>query len=161
MLTLVGRIVAGSGAAAEETAMAAPMSGDAARFCANIGDAANDARVAWEARTLKELKSEVEEKTAALEAKRAELADLVKKRDAFREMAEKAVVDIYAKMRPDAAAAQLSVVDPETAAAVLAKLKARVAGAILAEMDAPRAATLASLISAGGASEKEARRANP
>lgn len=147
----------GGAAAAEGAAPMTPATGDAARFCANIGDAATDARVAWEARTLKDLKSEVEEKTAALDAKRQELEELVKQRDAFRKLAEETVVNIYAKMRPEAAAAQLAVISPETAAAVLIKLKARVAGAILAEMDAPRAASLTALISSGGQPEGEAR----
>jgi flagellar motility protein MotE (MotC chaperone) len=138
------------GAAAEEPApapeKAAPAS-DAQKFCANIADAAADARFAWQAKTLKELETEVETATAALEAKRAELEDWVTRRDEFQKLAQQSVVDIYAKMRPEAAAAQLSALDERTAAAVLIKLNSRVASAILAEMDTPRAVSLAEVIS--------------
>jgi flagellar motility protein MotE (MotC chaperone) len=120
---------------------------DAEQFCANITDAAADARFAWEAKTLKDLMAEVETATAALEAKRAELQDWVTRRDEFQKLAQQSVVDIYAKMRPEAAAAQLSALDEKTAAAVLIKLNSRVASAILAEMDTPRAVSLAEVIS--------------
>ncbi len=131
---------------------AAP-SGDAEKFCANVGDVATDARIAWQARTLNELKAQVEAETGALDAKRAELEKWVARREEFRKLAEATIVDIYAKMRPEAAATQLAGLDPETAAAVLVKLNARVAGAILAEMDTPRAVNLATLISAGAPPE--------
>lgn len=123
---------------------------DAEAFCANIGDAASDARAAWEARTLNALRADLEAKIEALDAKRAELEDWVGRREAFQNLAEESIVAIYARMQPDAAAEQLSLLDPSTAAAVLTKLKARVASAILGEMDAPRAVSLATLISTGG-----------
>lgn len=126
---------------------------DAETFCANIGNAASDARVAWEARTLDALKADVEEKIQALDAKRAELAEWVERREAFRKQAEDSIVDIYARMRPDAAAEQLALLDSSTAAAVLIRLKARVAGAILSEMDAPRAVALATMMSTNGDTE--------
>jgi len=46
-------------------------------------------------------------------------------------------------MRPDAAAAQLAVMDDVMAASVLTKLNSRNASAILAEMDPGRAARIA------------------
>jgi len=51
------------------------------------------------------------------------------------EKAEDGVVAIYAKMEPEAAAAQMGVLDEATAAAVLAKLKPGVSSAILNEME--------------------------
>ena len=141
------------GAFAAETATAPPVDAppsDAAKFCANIVDAAGDARFAWEAKTLKDLKAEIETATADLEKKRVELQDSLTRRDAFQKLAEQSVVDIYAKMRPEAAAAQLGALDERTAAAVLIKLNSRAASAILAEMDVPRAVSLAQLISTGG-----------
>jgi flagellar motility protein MotE (MotC chaperone) len=138
-----------SAAGAEEVPppqeQAAPRN-DAERFCANIGDAAADARFAWQAKTLKDLEAEVETATAALEAKRAELEAWVTRRDDLQKLAQQVVVDIYAKMRPEAAASQLSALDEKTAAAVLIKLNSRVASAILAEMDTPRAVSLAEVI---------------
>jgi flagellar motility protein MotE (MotC chaperone) len=126
---------------------------DAATFCANIGDVASDARIAWEARTLDALRADVETKIETLDARRAELEEWVERREAFRKQAEDSIVDIYARMRPDAAAEQLALLDSSTAAAVLIRLKARVAGAILSEMDAPRAVALATMISTNGEAE--------
>jgi flagellar motility protein MotE (MotC chaperone) len=156
---LIGRLAAAmlvasvAGAAAEDAAPApeqAVPASDAEKFCANIADAAADARFAWEAKTLRDLKAEVEAATAAMEAKRAELQDWVTRRDEFQKLAQQSVVDIYAKMRPEAAAAQLSALDERTAAAVLIKLNSRVASGILAEMDTPRAVSLAEVISGDG-----------
>jgi flagellar motility protein MotE (MotC chaperone) len=154
---IIGRLAAAifvaalSSAAAEEPAPApvqqdtTPAS-DAEAFCANITDPAADARFAWEAKTLKDLTAEVETATAALEAKRAELQEWVTRLDEFQKLAQQSVVDIYSKMRPEAAAAQLSALDERTAAAVLMKLNSRVASTILAEMDTPRAVSLAEVI---------------
>lgn len=159
---LIGRLAAiliasVSGAAAEESTPAQGASSpasDAEAFCANIADAASDARFAWEAKTLKDLEAEVETATAALEAKREELQEWVTRREEFQNLAQQSVVDIYSKMRPEAAAAQLSALDERTAAAVLIKLNSRVASAILSEMDTPRAVSLAEVIS--GDSQPEA-----
>jgi flagellar motility protein MotE (MotC chaperone) len=130
-----------------------PPPSDAAKFCANIVDAASDARFAWEAKILKDLKAEIETATADLEKKRTELQDSLARRDEFQKLAEQSVVDIYAKMRPEAAAAQLAALDERVAAAVLIKLNSRAASTILAEMDVPRAVSLAQLISSGGESQ--------
>jgi flagellar motility protein MotE (MotC chaperone) len=127
-----------------------PAPSDAEKFCANIVDAASDARFAWEAKTLKDLRAEIETATADLEKKRAELQESLTQYQEFQKLAEQGVVDIYAKMRPEAAAAQLAALDERTAAAVLIKLNARAASAILAEMDTPRAVSLTGLISTGG-----------
>ncbi len=155
---LVGCLAAGllivslHAAAAEDSAPAAGGTppGDAEKFCTNIVDAASDARFAWEAKTLKDLKTEIETATTALDTKRAELQEVLSRRDEFQKLADQSVVEIYAKMRPEAAAAQLGALDERTAAAVLAKLNSRTASAILSEMDIPRAVLLAQLISTGG-----------
>jgi flagellar motility protein MotE (MotC chaperone) len=150
-LLLIAHSVTGS--AAEEATtqhQADTAASDAERFCANVGDAARDARFAWEAKTLKDLKADIESATANLEAKRGELEEMLKRRDEFQKLAEKGMVDIYAKMPAEAAAAQLAVLDQRTAAAVLIKLNARAAGAILSQMDTPRAVSLAQLISSSG-----------
>lgn len=147
-------VLASFARAAEATGPLGPDS-DAVQFCANIVDAAKDARFAWEARTLKDLKEQVEAATTALETKRAELEEWTKRRDEFQKLAEQSVIEIYAKMRPEAAAAQLAALDGRTAAAVLMKLKSRTASAILAEMDTPQAVSLAQLMSGGGESEEK------
>jgi flagellar motility protein MotE (MotC chaperone) len=114
------------------------------QFCSNITAGANDAHAAWQAAQLVQLENQLKERIAELEAKRAELADLLLKRDAAMKKADEGVVSIYGKMRPDAAAAQLSAMDDNFAAAVLSKLNTRSASAILNEMEASRAARLTS-----------------
>ena len=112
------------------------------QYCANIADAAADARFAWQAETLADLEKELEARLAELEAKRAEYEDWLTRREEFLERAEEGLVAIYAKMRPDAAALQLASMGEQTAAAVLSKLNARTASAILNEMEPERAARL-------------------
>jgi flagellar motility protein MotE (MotC chaperone) len=118
-------------------------------YCTNIADAATDARLAWQKKTLLDLEQEIAKRVALLETKTAELQRWVARRDEFSKKAREAVVTIYARMRPDAAAAQLVAMDEETAAAVLTKLDPRNASAILNEMDATQAARLTATI--GGA----------
>src|SRR5581483_3804118 len=72
------------------------------------------------------------------EEKTAELQAWLARREEFSKKAQAAVVTIYARMRPDAAAAQLVAMDEETAAAVLTKLDPRNASASLTRWMQPR-----------------------
>ncbi len=138
----------GAAGAARAEAEAPAVEGRAARdYCTNIADAAADARLAWQKRTLMDLEQEIAKRLALLEEKSAELQAWLARREEFSKKAQAAVVTIYARMRPDAAAAQLVAMDEETAAAVLTKLDPRNASAILNEMDATQAARLAATIS--------------
>lgn len=119
---------------------------DARQYCANIANAAADARYAWQAKQLADLEGQIKQRIADLEAKQAEYKTWLSKRQEALKAAEKSLVGIYAKMRPEAASSQLSALDDTTAAAVLAQLSARGASAILNEMDAKRAARLANAI---------------
>ena len=134
-----------------KTPSAAPLldspQSDVERYCTAIADAAADAHFAWQAKRLAELQTEVEERIAALEAKRAEYEEWLQRREESLAKAEASVVAIYSKMRPDAAAVQLARMEEETAAAVLAKLNSRLASAILNEMEPERAARLTSSMS--------------
>ncbi len=116
------------------------------RFCGNIADAARDRRYALQTKQLEDLRAEVDQRIAALEAKRAEYEDWLQRREKFMQKARESVVDIYSRMRPDAAAAQLSVLRADLAAALLIKLDARKAGVILNEMDPKAAAALTSIM---------------
>jgi flagellar motility protein MotE (MotC chaperone) len=122
----------------------------AGQYCSNIVDPAIDARIAWQRQNLEAAEKQVNERTRELEAKTAEYQRWLDRRDAFAEKAKKTVVDIYTKMRPDAAALQLQAMDEETAAAVIVKLDARSASAVMNEMDPEKAARLSSIISAAG-----------
>lgn len=119
---------------------------EARQYCVNIRDAAADARFAWQKATLEALDKEIDEKIAALEAKRAEYESWLKKREDFLAAAREDVVSIYARMRPEAAANQLTNLNDQMAAAVLARLNARTSSAILNEMEPARAAQLASTL---------------
>lgn len=116
---------------------------DAAKFCANIADAALDARVAWQQKELEAAEVKLRQRIAELEAKRAEYEQWLKLREDFLKKAEDNVVEIYSRMNPDAAAQQIASMADDTAAAVLAKLRVRSASAILNEMEPARGAHLA------------------
>jgi flagellar motility protein MotE (MotC chaperone) len=128
----------------------------ARQYCTNIADAAADARVAWQKKSLADIEQELEKRIALLEAKTAELQKWVTRRDEFVEKARQSLVLIYSRMRPDAAAMQLGAMDEETASAVLLKLEPRTASVILNEMEPVQAARLTAIISgsAKGAASK-------
>jgi len=134
---------------------AGPGAGPAQLYCANIADAAADARFAWQKRTLTEVQKEVEKSIARLEAKIAEYQKWLARRDEFSKKAEESLVNIYSRMRPDAAASQLVKLDEETAAALLLKLDPRIASTILNEIPPAQAARLAGTISGAARTPKE------
>lgn len=119
---------------------------EARQYCVNIRDVAADARFAWQKSTLEALDKRVAERIAALEAKRAEYEAWLKKREDFLAAARDDIVAIYSKMKPEAAAGQLTALDDDMAAAVLARLNARASSAILNEMEPARASQLASAL---------------
>ncbi|RXT35475.1 MotE family protein [Bradyrhizobium betae] len=126
----------------------AAASGDSevALFCSNVADPAVDARLAWQLKELEKAESLLRERIAEVEAKRAEYEKWMALRDDFLKKAEAQVVEIYSRMKPDAAATQIAGMADETAAAVLAKLSPRSSSAIFNEMDTARAAHLADLL---------------
>jgi flagellar motility protein MotE (MotC chaperone) len=125
------------------------------RFCSNIADAARDRRYALQSAELKQLQTEVDNRIKALEEKRNEYETWLKRREVFLARAEEGVVNIYAGMKPDAAAERLAIVDVNLAAAILMKLESRKAGVILNEMDQKAAAKLTGIMASA------ARRTDP
>ena len=113
-----------------------------ARYCENIAAVAAEARFAWQTKKLTELQAQVGTRITELEAKEAELKASLARRDTMMKQAQDNLVGIYAKMKADAAAAQLSALDDETAAAVLAQLNPRQSSAILNEITPQRAKEL-------------------
>jgi flagellar motility protein MotE (MotC chaperone) len=129
--------------AAPASAAAEPgADGEAAQFCRNISDAASDARFSWQVRVLEQLDKQVKESVDRLEIKRAEYEDWLKRREDFLKKVEDGVVEMYGRMRPEAAAPQIASMTEEVALSVLMKLKPRVSSAILSEMEPARAARL-------------------
>jgi flagellar motility protein MotE (MotC chaperone) len=129
---------------------------DVRRFCTNIADAARDRRYSLQRMELETLQADIESRIAALEAKRQEYEEWLKRREDFLKQAEGNVVEIYGRMRPDAAAERLAELRAELAAAILMKMEPRQAGVILNEMDATAAATLTSLMASAARREDPA-----
>jgi flagellar motility protein MotE (MotC chaperone) len=130
------------------------------QYCANIADAASDARFALQKQALADMEKEIEGRLKVLEAKRAEYEEWLHRRNEVLEKADETIVQIYSRMRPDAAALQLTNMDEEIAAAVVAKLNPRVASAVLNEMEPARAAQLANVITDAPKREKTTVRQN-
>ncbi|WPE19115.1 hypothetical protein ShzoTeo12_02720 [Shinella zoogloeoides] len=117
-------------------------------FCTNIADAARDQRYLLQKQELENLQKDVDERIKTLEARRAEYEDWLKRRNDFLKTAEGGLVEIYKKMKPDAAAAQLAELDPEIASAIVMKLAPRQSSTILGEMPADKAAALTRILTA-------------
>ncbi len=145
-LGLPARAAAPASPAALPAAAAPVPTTDAQRFCQNVAAAAADARFALQTRKLNDLQEGIARRVAALEAKEAELKALLGAHEEARKRAEGSLVGIYAKMRPDAAAAQIAALDDAIAAAVLNGLSPRQSSAILNEIPAERAVKLVATI---------------
>lgn len=133
--------VSGSPAAQDKSGEAKPNP-----YCVNIADAAADARFALQKEALANMEKEIESRIRILEAKRAEYEEWLDRRNEVLKKADETVVSIYSRMRPDAAALQLSNMEDEIAAAILARLNPRAASAVMNEMEPARAAELTNII---------------
>lgn len=146
-----GALVFGGTPAATQAADAAAAAAgavdeDIRRFCSNIADAARDRRYALQKSEMETLQKDIDQRVAALEAKRKEYESWLRRRNDFLAKAEGNIVEIYSRMRPDAAAERLAEVNVELAAGILMKLQARQAGIILNEMDSKAAAALTGIM---------------
>ncbi|MCP4559586.1 MAG: hypothetical protein GY873_28570 [Bosea sp.] len=139
----VGQATRTSPPAASTPTAAAASTQDSEAFCASIRVPAAEARFAWQANTLKSLETKLADTLAKLEEKKIELKQLVDQREAETKLADGRMVEIFARMRPEAAALQLAAMDQGVAAALLGKLAPRNASAVLNEMEVARAAQLA------------------
>jgi flagellar motility protein MotE (MotC chaperone) len=123
-----------------------PNENEISQFCSNVADPAVDARLAWQLKELEKAEAKLRERIAEVEAKRTEYEKWMALRDEFLRKAEASMVEIYSRMRPEAAATHIAGMSDETAAAVLAKLSPKNSSAIFNEMDSARAAHLADLL---------------
>ncbi|MFA5950131.1 MAG: hypothetical protein WC807_07595 [Hyphomicrobium sp.] len=124
-----------------------PEATSAQQYCFNTAESASDARFAWQAKKITELEAELEKRVQLLQAKTEEYKSWLARRDEFARKAHEKLVAFYAKMKPDAAALQMTVMDEETAAALLTKLEPKVASLILGEIEPTRAAKITAIIS--------------
>ena len=115
---------------------------DSQLYCKNIAEAASDARIQWQTWKMIALEGRLQARIAELQRKEREFEAWVERREQLLEQVEDQVVSIIGRMRPTAAAEQLSTTEEDAAVGVLLKLKARVASAILDEMEPARAAQL-------------------
>lgn len=100
-------------------------------YCTVMSDDASERRVARQTAALQDLQGKLDERLNQLEQSKQELAELIRQRNELRNLAEKELVDIYAGMDAEAAAAQMEKLDIRLASSVLRKLKPRQASAIL------------------------------
>ena len=140
-------VAAGEGLALKDIKPAArkPPS-SAEQFCASISESVAESRLAAQTARLAEMESQLRQRIAELEQRRTEVKQMLERQKDIEKKADESVVAILSRMRPEAAAAQLSAADETTAAAVLAKLNPRTASAILNEIDAAKAAKLTDAI---------------
>lgn len=113
-------------------------------YCANIAHPAAEARFAFQKKTLETLQGEIDQTLIVLEEKRQFILTFEEKQRKQEIIAQKMVVDIFAKMKPDIAARQLEKVDFQTSVSILSQLNVRVASTILNEMQTDTAAAIAS-----------------
>jgi flagellar motility protein MotE (MotC chaperone) len=141
--------------AGEKTVADKPSETDASRYCVNVAPSVAEARIAWQTKRLSELDAQVKQRITDLEKAEASAREWVAKREALLNAASDELTAIYARMQPESAARQLSIMDDRMAAAILGKLKPFAAGAILDEMEADRASKLAAILSGAGTPEKK------
>jgi flagellar motility protein MotE (MotC chaperone) len=134
-----------AGAAAPTDSQTQEYSAAVQQFCANIGPSAIEARTAWLQRTTAELEQQIDKRIAALEARIAEHKEWLGKRQEFARKVGDGLVQVFTKLKPEAAAQQIAVMDEQLAAALLVKLDAKVASALLSEVPAAKAARLSTM----------------
>lgn len=118
------------------------------RLCGNILDPVREQRYALQVAELEALQAKIQERIDLLETKRVELEQWATKREEFAKQASSMLVDVYASMKPDAAAERLETIDGGLTAALMLKLKPRSAAAILSEMNKEKAALITRIMAA-------------
>lgn len=146
---------------AKAAATPAPQPAEITTFCANIADAARDARNALQMAKIAELETSLKQRMEALEKSKAELRLLLDRQKEAEKRADDGLIAIFTRMRPEAAAAQLSAADETTAAAILTKLNPRGASVILNEIDPGKAARLTEAMARGRTTRLAAETATP
>jgi flagellar motility protein MotE (MotC chaperone) len=122
----------------------------AQQYCSSILDATSAAQIAQQTRNLQAAQKEIDDRITLLSAKAEVLKNWMKLRADFVARATDSLVQIYSRMKADAAAAQLAVMDEMTSAAIISKLPPKIASPIMAEMDIAKAARLSAVIAGSG-----------
>ena len=119
---------------------------DYQKYCYNIADAARDARYARQKQRILEMEKRLKELMGRLDRKRREYEDWGMRRREITQRMTRSMMNVYAKMEPDAAAAQIAQMEYAVAVAILTGLKPQQASAILTEMDPKKAGKLVNAI---------------
>lgn len=122
----------------------------AEQYCSNVIDAATAAQLAQQKSNLEKAQKQLDERIALLASRTEELKAWIKKREEFTAHATESLVQIYSKMKSDAAAKQLTAMDEIVASAIMSRLSPKVTSLILAEMEATRAARISAIIAGAG-----------
>lgn len=122
----------------------------AQQYCSSIMDTATAAQIAQQTRNLEAAQKQLDDRIAVLTEKAEVLKSWIKLREEFSARATDYLVQMYTKMKPDAAAAQIAAMDEMIAAAVMSKLTPKVSGLIMTEMSAEKAARLSAVIAGAG-----------
>lgn len=160
---LLGLILSVPGVAAEEAKpddkvtevlQMPPSSGPelspAQQYCSNIMDATTAAQIAQQTRNLEKAQKQVDDRLGLLAEKADVLKKWIKLREDFTARATESLVQIYSKMKPDAAAPQLAAMDEMVAAAIMSKLTPKASSLIMTEMEVAKAARLSAVIAGAG-----------
>jgi flagellar motility protein MotE (MotC chaperone) len=121
---------------------------DTQRACSHIANVAREARNELQQKQLLELEQRVRQRLSELEAKKSELESMLEKHDALVRKADQSLVDVYSRIRPEAAAAQMANLEEEQAASLLMQLRPKFSSAILNEMEPAHAAAVIKRINA-------------
>lgn len=117
------------------------------RYCADVAASVEAIRLERKQKQLVELETQLSARVAELQSKQGELRAALDRLDAFEKKSNEALVALYARMKPDAAAAQLAELEDDAAAALMLQLKPKISSAILGEMEPGRGAALIRKIS--------------
>lgn len=128
----------------------APELSPAQQYCSSIMDAATAAQIAQQTRNLEKAQKQLNDRIALLAEKAEVLKGWIKMREDFTARATESLVQIYSKMKPDAAAAQLAAMDEMVAAAIMSKLTPKASSLIMTEMEVAKAARLSAVIAGAG-----------
>jgi len=131
-------------------APAQPELSPAEQYCSNVIDAASGAQIAQQTSKLEKAQKELDARIALLAEKTEVLKGWVKTRQEFTARATESLVQIYSKMKPEAAAGQLTAMNELVAAAIMSKLSPKISSLLLAEMEAGKAARLSAVIAGAG-----------
>ncbi|WP_045834904.1 MotE family protein [Hyphomicrobium sp. 99] len=128
----------------------APQLSPAQQYCSSIMDATTAAQIAQQRHNLEKAQKQLDDRIAVLAEKAEVLKGWIKLREDFTARATESLVQIYSKMKPDAAAPQLAAMDEMVAAAVMSKLTPKVSSLIMTEMEVAKAARLSAVIAGAG-----------